>query len=164
MTNNSFPIMDNVKIILLAFVLFPIAVQAQDAYKCRTQAGLVYQDQPCKKPGAVAEPSTTAPPASDTQARLERDKKYLAERAYIRQKTEAAELVIQCEREVNYLQYQADSVASARLAEYVPNRVGIAQMQLDETRRQTELSGALARIETKKHECEARRRDAERFK
>lgn len=92
------------KVAGLIFLGF-LALQAiaQEPYKCKTVAGFVYQDSPCKAQTPAMKPSEPMPgrtdklpappisantPQSDAQTRMERDKAYLADGAKARRRSD----------------------------------------------------------------------------
>lgn len=162
---------------LFAIVLLAVSASApaQETFKCNVNGSMVYQDRPC--PGAarrsasmpekvaVKDSATESPaPKSEAQARLERDKEYLAEGAYNRQRTEAADRVKACESESYSLQAAIDAEASRQNYYRGDSLRGIAAMQLDEERRQSAMAGLQSRVTAKRHECEELKKDAEKYK
>lgn len=159
--------------IFFALFLASTAAIAQEPYKCKVNGSMVIQDSPCKvvgppkaAPGVTASPPVAAaisePTRSDTQARLDKEKAWLDERSKKREKDEAQDRVKNCEAEAYSIQTQIDQVASTPGTAYRPNLIGVATMQLDEERRQTQISGLSARAAAKRAECDQLRQTYDR--
>lgn len=137
---------------------------AQDAYKCKINGTMVIQDSPCKvvAPAKTAvartEPTAVADPVkaqvSDAQARLERDKAWLDERAKKREQEEDQDRIKNCDAQAYAIQAQIEQTASTSGPAYKPNLIGVATMQLDEQRRQTDIAGLQSRVTAKRLECD----------
>ena len=81
---NAYPI----PLAALAAALLAGPAQAQEAYKCKTPSGYVYQDTPCrtgepirKTSGTDPAPASTAPTKAAPQSEMDRQKAFLADGA-----------------------------------------------------------------------------------
>jgi hypothetical protein len=156
-------------IILLIGLSLSASSYGQGAYKCKTGGRVVIQNQPCHgaetKQAEVQSSSSAAAEssASETKARLARDKEYLARSAHERAKNEAHDKIQACEQDINQLQAALDQMVDSPSAELGTSTQSVMEMQLDEERRQTNIVGLQARIATRRSECDVLRKEAERI-
>jgi len=149
------------KSILLVLAAVSLSAYGQEPHKCKVGGGFVYQDSPCKvqvlPPATSRTEAPTVAATADSQTKLERDKAYLADRAYARQKTESADAVKACDAEAQSIQYELDSVATEPDLDRGGSIRGIAAMQLDQERKQSRMVGLQSRVTAKRHECDTLR-------
>jgi hypothetical protein len=128
--------------LLILAVAFPAL--AQEPYKCKTAAGFVYQDSPCKAQAPEKRPSGTTPavaanqppppisaaaPQSETQARMERDKDYLAEGAKARRRSD--------------IKYEIDRLEESISASQQAMSADITALEIQKTTARNNLAGAV---------------------
>lgn len=131
---------------MIAAVLFLPSAGAQEPYKCKTAAGFVYQDSPCKAQAPKTQPSGTAPdatanqpprtpsaavpaPQSEAQARMERDKAYLAESAKARRRSD--------------IKYEIDRLEESIVASQQAMSAEISALEYQKTSARNNLAGAV---------------------
>lgn len=101
-------------IIFAALATISVAVQAQDAYKCKTAAGYVYQDSPCRvaapaKPPVATEVSAPTvkaepvPPGGETESHVDRQKRLVDAMAKDRKRSDLRYQIAGAERDIDAL-------------------------------------------------------------
>lgn len=158
---------------MITFFSMPLLFMQQagaQVYKCKQGTETIIQDRPCAGsirraqdlPRAKSESTaSTDASANDIQDRLNKDKAYLAERGFIREKNEAKTQIENCDADVSQLQYQINQVAEQPGTFMGQSARAIAAMQLEEQRRQTIIAGLQAKISTRQSQCQTMRRDFE---
>lgn len=159
----------NPLIILLLGLSLSASAYGQGAYKCKTGGRVLIQNQPCHGAEATQAEVQSSPPAAgesaaiEIKARLAREKEYLARSAHERAKNEAHDRIQACEQDTRQLQDALDQMTDSQGAESGTSTQSVPEMQLDEERLQTNITGLQARIVTRRSECEVLRTEADRI-
>lgn len=156
---------------VLTFALFFLSTVAvaQDAYRCKVDGAMVYQDRPCAgsarrsdamptKPAGA--PAVSAPEQSPStqQAKLEKDQEYINQRVKARiderERDQASERIQGCENEAAWITQKISQIAASAPTGTPLDAASAQGMMLDQQNRQTQIAALQAQQSAKRAECD----------
>lgn len=140
------------RLVVLAIFLASTAATAQEAYKCKTPSGMVYQDRPCAGVRYAAEAPSASPAAAPAAASappsdMERSKAWLAGREKERRIADLKDQIARTEESIAASQHARDAEVASIQARQARANNNLAGANLEQALA-TEMQSVNARFAT----------------